>query len=106
MSNTESKPEVHWLVNLAQELRDNKPLSLNSKPLHVDPDLSHPAVSTLCELADRCGSDIPPEFLRGYAFGLRQVGLIDDVVLEKVDMHTVVVENNDPTSHFRRKTLS
>lgn len=106
MSINESKHEVHWLVNLAQDLRDNKPLSLNSKPLHLDPDLSHPAVSNLCDLVDRCGSDISPEFLRGYAFGLRQAGLIDDVVLEKVDMHTAVVENNNPTSDFISKMLT
>lgn len=95
MRNTHSKPEIHWLVKVAQELRDTSSLSLTSEPLHIDPDLAHPALSILGEFVDRCGFDVQPEFLRGYAFGLLQAGLIDEIVLAAIGSHIGVTEYND-----------
>lgn len=99
MSNTDSKSEIHWLVKMAQDLRDSRSLSLTSKPSHVDPDLAHPALSVLGELVDRCRVDIQPEFLMGYAFGLQQAGLIDDVVFESIENYVGLDDDNDPTSN-------
>lgn len=102
MSNTEPKLEVHWLVNMAQELRDSTHLSLTPKSSRLDPDLAHPALSVLGELIDRCGSDIQPQFLSGFAFGLQQVGLIDDVVLKAIETHVGASDDNQLTSSVGR----
>jgi hypothetical protein len=97
MNDIELNPEIHWMLNMAQELRDEKPLSQSSKPAQLDPDLAHPAMSVLCDLIDRCGDDVQSEFLRGYAFGLQQAGLIDDVVLTGVEMHIGIVDDSNIT---------
>lgn len=99
MSNTDSQSEVHWLVKIAQELRDTKTLSLTAKSLHIDPDLAHPALSILGEFVDRCRFDIQPEFLMGYAFGLQQAGLIDEVVFGAIRDYVGSDGDNDPTSN-------
>ena len=84
MSNSDS--DVHWLMKLAQEIREGSKLSASRDP-SIDQDLAHPALSILGELIDSCGSEIEPAFLDGYAYGLCQAGLIDGVVLRAVRTH-------------------
>lgn len=89
MSNSDS--DVHWLMKLAQEFREGSRPSASEMP-SIDQDLAHPALSFLGELIDRCGSEIAPAFLDGYAYGLCQAGLIDDVVLRAVRIHIGIGE--------------
>lgn len=89
MSNSDS--DVHWLMKLAQEIREGSKLSASGDP-SIDQDLAHPALSILGELIDSCGSEIEPAFLDGYAYGLCQAGLIDDVVLRAVRIHIGIGE--------------
>jgi len=63
----------------------------------IDQDLAHPALSILGKLIDSCGSELEPAFLNGYAYGLYQAGLIDDVVLRAVRIHIGIGEEDDPT---------
>ncbi len=80
-------------MKMAQEIRDDEGPSLTSKQSTIDEDLAHPAMSILGDLIDRCGFDIEPAFLQGYAYGLCQAGLIDDVILKAVGGHSG--EGND-----------
>ncbi len=89
MSNSDF--DVHWLMKLAQEIRDGGSPSA-SEELSINQDLAHPALSTLGELVDGCGSEIEPAFLDGYAYGLYQAGLVDDVILNAVRMHIEYVK--------------
>lgn len=94
MSNSDS--DVHWLMKLAQEIRENSKLSASGDP-SIDQDLAHPALTILGELIDSCGSEIEPAFLDGYAYGLCQAGLIDGVVLSAVRTHIGLGEDGDLT---------
>lgn len=94
MSNSGS--DVHWFIKLAQEIRDEGRPSASEMP-SIDEDLAHPALSILGELIDSCGSEIEPAFLDGYAYGLSQAGLIDDVVLRAVRTHIGLGEEGDLT---------
>lgn len=84
MRNSASTPDVHWLIKVAQEIRNRNTQSMTSGPSSIDPDLAHPALSVLGELVDRCGFDIEPAYLDGYAYGLQQAGLTDDIVVAAV----------------------
>ena len=94
MSNSDS--DVHWLMKLAQEIREGSKLSASGDP-SIDQDLAHPALSILGELIDSCGSEIEPAFLDGYAYGLCQAGLIDGVVLRAVRTHIGLGDKGDLT---------
>jgi len=94
MSNSDS--DVHWLMKLAQEIREGSKLSASGDP-SIDQDLAHPALSILGELVDSCGSEIEPAFLDGYAYGLCQAGLIDGVVLRAVRTHIGLGDEGDLT---------
>lgn len=94
MSNSDS--DVHWLMKLAQEIREGSKLSASGDP-SIDQDLAHPALSILGELIDSCGSEIEPAFLDGYAYGLCQAGLIDGVVLMAVRTHIGLGDEGDLT---------
>jgi hypothetical protein len=100
MSNYESKLDVHWLIKVAQEIRNSSTLSMTAEPSFIDPDLAHPALSVLCELVDRCGCDIEPAYLEGYAYGLQQAGLIDDAVFAAVGAHIGANCDNDQAPDF------
>lgn len=100
MSNSDS--DVHWLIKLAQEIREENKPSASEMP-SIDQDLAHPALSILGELIDSCGSEIEPAFLDGYAYGLCQAGLIDDVVLRAVRMHIGIGVEDDPTQSQKLK---
>jgi hypothetical protein len=97
MSNSDSNLEIHWLIKMAQDIREGRTSSLDTNKPSVDPDLAHPALSILGELTDRCGYDIKPDFLQGYAYGLNQAGLIDDAVLRTIETHVGNAEDNDLT---------
>ena len=94
MTNTASELDIHWLIKMAQDIREGKTPSLNTNQSAIDPDLAHPALSILGEFLDRCGSDIEPAFLQGYAYGINQAGLIDDVVLKAIEMYVGAAEDN------------
>lgn len=94
MSNSDS--DAHWLMKLAQEFREGSRPSTSEMP-SIDQDLAHPALSVLGELIDSCGSETEPAFLDGYAYGLCQAGLIDDVVLKAVRRHIGLGEEDDLT---------
>jgi len=94
MSNSDF--DVHWLMKLAQEIREGSKLSASGDP-SIDQDLAHPALSILGELIDSCGSEIEPAFLDGYAYGLCQAGLIDGVVLRAVRTHIGLGDEGDLT---------
>lgn len=91
---SDSDSDVHWLIKLAQEIREGNRTSASAKS-SIDQDLAHPALSTLGELIDSCGSEIEPAFLDSYAYGLCQAGLIDDVVLRAVRGHIGIGEEDD-----------
>jgi len=93
---------VHWLIKLAQEIREGSRPS-DSEMLSIDQDLAHPALSILGQFIDGCGSEIEPAFLDGYAYGLCQAGLIDDVVLRAVRIHIGIGEESDPTQSLELK---
>lgn len=88
--------DVHWLVKLAQEIREGSRAPASGEP-SIDQDLAHPALSILGELIDSCGSEVEPAFLDGYAYGLCKAGLIDDVVLRAVRLHIGISEEGDLT---------
>jgi len=98
---TESELDIHWLIQMAQDIREGKTPSLNTNQSAIDPDLAHPALSMLGDFVDRCGSDIEPAFLQGYAYGINQAGLIDDVVLKAIEMYVGGAVDNDLTSGRR-----
>jgi hypothetical protein len=102
-SKSSSDCDVHWLIKLAQEIREGGVPRVSPGELLIDPDLRHPALSTLGELIDGCGSEISPISLDGYAYGLKQAGLIDDVVLQTVRMHIGEVGESDQSSSLKRK---
>lgn len=89
MSNSDLN--VHWLMTLVPKIHDGSRPSASEEP-SIAQDLAHPAISTLCELVDNCGSEIEPVFLDGYAYGLYKAGLIDDVILNAVRMHIEYVK--------------
>ena len=100
MSNSDF--DVHWLIKLAQEIREGSRPS-DSEMLSIDQDLAHPALSILGQFIDSCGSEIEPAFLDGYAYGLCQAGLIDDVVLRAVRIHIGISEEGGPTQSLELK---
>lgn len=85
MNNDDLSCDVHWLIKMAQEIREKETPPLSPENSFLDADLAHPALSVLGELIDRCSFDIEPEFLRGYAYGLNQAGLIADEVLKTIE---------------------
>jgi hypothetical protein len=85
MNNADLESDSHWLIKMAQDIRENRIPELTSGKPAIAPDLAHSSLSLLGELIDRCSFDIEPEFLRGYAYGLNQVGLIDEVVLRAIE---------------------
>lgn len=95
--------DVHWFIKLAQDIREGGVPRASAGELLIDPDLGHPALSTLGELIDGCGLEVSPIFLDGYAYGLKQAGLIDDVVLQAVRMHIGEVGESDQSSSLKRK---
>ena len=96
MSNSDS--DAHWLIKLAQEIREGSRPSTPKMP-SIDQDLAHPALSKLGKLIDSCGSETEPAFLDGYAYGLCQAGLIDEVVLRAVRIHIGIDEEGDPAQN-------
>lgn len=88
---------------MAQEIRNDDGPSLTSKQSTIDSDLAHPAMSILGELVDRCGFDIEPAFLHGYAYGLCQAGLIDDVILKAVEAHSGEGNDGDLLGHSKHE---
>lgn len=103
MNKIDSDPEVHWLMKMAQEIRDDNGPSLTSQQSTIDADLAHPAMSILGDLIDRCGFDIEPAFLQGYAYGLCQAGLIDDVILKAVGAHSGEGYDDDLLAHSKHE---
>jgi len=100
MNNSEF--DVHWLIKLAQEIREESKPS-DPEMLSIDQDLAHPALSILGRFIDNCGSEIEPAFLDGYAYGLCQAGLIDDVVLRAVRIHIGIGEESELTQSLELK---
>jgi hypothetical protein len=98
MSNTDSESGVHWLIEMAQDIRINETPLPTSGQSAIDADLAHSSLPVLGELIDRCGFDIEHAFLQGYAYGLNQAGLIDDVVLRAINGHVGATEDNVPAS--------
>ena len=103
MDNSDFQLDVHWLMKLAQEIRDDNEPSLTAKQSTIDADLAHPAMSILGDLIDRCGFDIEPAFLQGYAYGLCQAGLIDDVILKAVGAHSGEGHDEDLLAHSKHE---
>jgi hypothetical protein len=97
MNNTDLELDVHWLIKMAQDIRDSEILESTSGQLAIDQDLAHPSLSVLGELIDRCSFDIEPEFLRGYAYGLNQAGLITSAVLTAIETYVGPGDGTDLT---------
>ena len=103
MNNDELSSDVHWLIKMAQEIRETGQPQLSFGNSVIDADLAHPSLSVLGELIDRCSFDIEPEFLRGYSYGLNQAGLIDDEVLKAIEKHIGECDDHDLASKIENK---
>ncbi|WP_323144916.1 hypothetical protein [Massilia phyllosphaerae] len=90
--------EQNWIIKLAQHIRDaNSDVAIEniaSDGNYYDP-LKDPAVQRLAELVDRCGTDIAPAYLEGYANALFIAEIIDTIVLKAIIKHVHLMENID-----------